>query len=88
MKFLSPEVTVHLYKSIILPCMEYVVMSGLMNCWILYEKWICRTVGPSLATSLEPLVRCGIVASLSLFCRYYCGRCSSELAEPDSLSYY
>ena len=65
-------------------------MSGLMllvatwNCWILYEKWICRTVGPSLATSLEPLVRCGIVASLSLFCRYYCGRCSSELAEPDS----
>ena len=35
------------------------------------NKRICRTVGPSLATSLEPL---------SLFCSYYFGRCSSKLS--------
>ena len=45
------------------------------------QKRICRTVGPSLATSLEPLPRCRNVASLSLFYRYYFGRCSSELAK-------
>ena len=45
------------------------------------QKRICRTVGPSLATSLEPLAHRRNVASLSLFCRYYFGRCSSELAQ-------
>ena len=45
------------------------------------QKWICRTVGPSLAASLEPLTHCRNVASLSLFCGYYFGRCSSELAQ-------
>ena len=39
------------------------------------QKWICRTVGPSLAVSLEPLVHCHNAASLSLFYRYYIGRC-------------
>ena len=42
---------------------------------------ICSTVGPSLAASLEPLDHCRNVASLSLFYRYYFGRCSSELAQ-------
>ena len=42
---------------------------------------ICRTVGPSLAASLEPLAHRGNVASLSRFYRYYFGRCSSELAQ-------
>ena len=42
---------------------------------------ICRTVGPSLAASLEPLAHRQNVASLSLFYRYYFGRCSSELAQ-------
>ena len=42
---------------------------------------ICRTVGYSLAASLEPLAHCRNVASLSLFYRYYFGRCSSELAQ-------
>ena len=37
-------------------------------------------VGPSLTASLEPLVHCRNVASLSLFYRYYFGRCLSELA--------
>ena len=44
-------------------------------------KLICRTVGPSLAAFLEPLAHCRNVASLSLFYRYYCGRCSSELVQ-------
>ena len=51
------------------------------------QKRICRTVGPSLATSREPLPRCRNVASLSLFYRYYFGRCSSELAELVPLPY-
>ena len=42
------------------------------------QKRICMTVGPSLAASLEPLAQ--DVTTLSLFYRYYFGRCSSELA--------
>ena len=52
------------------------------------QKRICRTVGHSLAASLEPLVHCQNVASLSLFYRYYFGRCSSELAQLVPLSFY
>ena len=33
-----------------------------------------------LAASFEPLAHRRNVASLSLFCSYYFGRCSSELA--------
>ena len=51
------------------------------------EKQICRTVGSSLAASLEPLVHCRNVASLSLFYRYYFGRCLSELAQPIPLPF-
>ena len=49
--------------------------------------WICRTVGPSLAASLESLAHRRNVASLSLFYRYYFGRCSSELAQLVPLPY-
>ena len=42
---------------------------------------MCRIVGPSLATSLESLVHCQNVATLSLFYRHYFGRCSTELAQ-------
>ena len=45
------------------------------------QKRICRIVGPSLAACLEPLAHRRNVASLSLFYRYYFGRCSSELAQ-------
>ena len=45
------------------------------------QKGICRIVGPSLAASLEPLAHCRNVTSLSLFYRYYLGRCSSELSQ-------
>ena len=48
---------------------------------------MCRTVGPSLDASLKPLAYRRNVASLSLFCRYYFGRCSSELAQLVPLPY-
>ena len=87
MKFLSPEVALYLYKSTIRPCMEYCchVWAGAPSCYLelldKLQKRICRTVGPSLAASLEPLAHRRNVASLSLFYRYYFGRCSSELAQ-------
>ena len=51
------------------------------------QKRICRTIGPSLAVSLEPLAQGQNVTSLSLFYRYYCGRCSSQLAQLASLPF-
>ena len=61
------------------------VRTGAPSCYLelldKLQKWICRTVGPSLTASLEPLAHCWNVASLSLFYRYYFGRCSSELAQ-------
>ena len=87
MKFLSPEVALYLYKSTIHPCMEYCchVWAGAPS-WYLdllekLQKQICRIVGPSLGASLESLAHRRNVASLSLFYRYYFGRCSSELAQ-------
>ena len=51
------------------------------------QKRECGDVGPTLATSLEPLSHCRKAPSLSLFCRYYFGRCSSELTELVQLPY-
>ena len=51
------------------------------------QKRICRTVGPSLAASFEPLSHSGNVTCLSLFYRYYLGSCSSELAQLVPLPY-
>ena len=75
MKFPSPEVALYLYKSTIRPCMEYCchVWAGAPSCYLeLLDK---------LQTSLEPLAHRRNVTSLSLFYRYYFGRCSSELAQ-------
>ena len=67
------------------------VWAGAPSCYLelldKLQKWICRTVGPSLAASLEPLAHPRNVASISLFYRYYFGRCSSELAQLVSLPY-
>ena len=88
MKFLSSEVALYLYRSIIGPRMECCChfWAGASSCYLellnKLSKRICRTVGPSLATSLEPLAHHQNVASLSLFYRHYFGRCSSELAQP------
>ena len=93
MKFLSPKVALYLYKSTIWPCMENRchVRAGAPSCYLelldKLQKQIHRAVGPSLAASLEPLAHCRNVASLSLFYRYYFGRCSSKLAQLVPLSY-
>ena len=64
MKFLSAEVALYLYKSTICPCMEYCchIWAGAPSCSLelldKLQKQICRTVGPSLAISLEPLAYC------------------------------
>ena len=87
MEFLSPEVALYLYKSSICPCMEYYchVWAGAPRCYLelvdKLQKWICRTAGPLLAASLEPLAHRRNVASLYLFYRHYFGRCSSKLAQ-------
>ena len=79
-KFLSLDVALYLYKSTIHPCMRYccLVWDGAPNCYLELldiQKRICRTVGPSLAVSLEPLAYHQNVVSLSRFYRYYFGRC-------------
>ena len=67
--------------------MEYCcyVWVGAPSCYLelldKLQKRICWTADPSLAASLEPLVHCQNVASLSLFYRYHFGRCSSKLAQ-------
>ena len=87
MKFLSPEVALYLYKSTIRPCIEYCghLWAGVPSCYLelldKLKKRICKIVGPSLAASFEPLAHRRNVARLSLFYRYYFGRCSSELAQ-------
>ena len=83
MKFLS----LCLYKFTLCACIEYCchVWAGAPSCYLKLldklQKRICRTVGPSLAVSLEPLAQRRNVASLSLFYRYYFGRYFSELAQ-------
>ena len=87
MKFPSPKVALYFYKSTTLPFMEYCchICAGAASCLqeLLdkLQKEIYMTVGPSLAISLEPLAHRQNMASLSLFYRYYLGRCSSELAQ-------
>ena len=73
--------------------MEYCchVWAGAPSCYVelldKLQKRICKTGSPSLAASLEPLAHHQNVVSLSLFCRYYFGRCSSELAQLVPLRY-
>ena len=84
MKFLSPEVALYLYKSTIRLCMEYYchVWASAPSYYLELSgklpKRIFRTVGPSLATFLELLAHRRNVAILSLFYKYYFGRCSFE----------
>ena len=73
--------------------MEYCchVWAGAPNCYLelldKLQKWIWRSVGPSLAASVEPVTHCRNVARLSVFYRYYFGRCSCELAQLVLLPY-
>ena len=87
MKFFPPEVVLYLYKPTIRLCMEYCchVWAVAPGCFLelldKLQKLICRTIGPLLAASLEPLAHRRNVTSLSLFYKYYFGRCSLELAQ-------
>ena len=87
MKFFSPKVALYLCKSTIHPSTEYCchVWAGAPGCFLelldKLQKQICRSVGPSLAASLELLAHHRNVANLSLFYRYYFGRCFSELVQ-------
>ena len=91
--FLSPEVALYTCKSTIHPCMEYCFhvragASSFWNCKISYKN---RFTGLSILCLLhpyEPLAHLGNVASLSIFCRYCFGRCSSELAQHASTSFF
>ena len=93
MKFLSPEVALYLYTSTIQPYMEYCchVWADAPCCYLelldKLQKQRSRTVGPSLAASLQPLAHCRNVSSVSLFYRYYFDRSSSELAQLVPLPY-
>ena len=71
--------------------MEYCchVCTGAPSCYLelldKLQKRICRIVCPSLAASPEPLAHHQNVASLSLFYRYYFGRCYSATCYSDRL---
>ena len=86
-KYFPPEVGLCLFKSTIGPWMEYCcnAWAGAPSCYMemlaKWQKWIVKTVRPSFAASLEPLRYRQNVAGLLLSCRYFFGRCSSELAQ-------
>ena len=73
--------------------MEYYchVWAGAPSCYLelldQLPKRICSIVDPSLAASLETLAQHQNVVSLSLFYKYYFGRCSSKLAQLVTLPY-
>ena len=73
--------------------MEYCchIWAGTQNCCLelldKLQKRLCRTVGPSLAASLEHLAHLSDEASVSLFSRYYFCRCSLEKAQLVPLPY-
>ena len=93
MKFLSAEVALYLYKSTIRPCMEYFChfWAGAPSCCLelldKLQKWVCRTVGLSVAACLELLTLRQDLASLNLIYTYCFGRSSSELAQLVPLPY-
>ena len=85
MKFLSSEVAFYLYRPTIMPCTEYFchVWTGAPS-WYLdtldkLQKRVFRTVGSTIAYSLEPLAHHQNVVNSSLFYRYYSRRYSSQL---------
>ena len=75
---------IHAWNTVFMPGL--VLLVAAWNCWIRYKNgYVGLLVLPLLC--LEPLAHRRNVASLSRFCRYYFGRCSSKLAELVSLSY-
>ena len=94
MKFLSPEITLYIYKSTIWSCIEYCC-----NTWAgaLVATWSCQTNYKNeyagllllhLLLLLNPLAHSRNVARLNLFYSYYFGRCSSELSKLVPFHFY
>ena len=85
--FLSPASILYIYKSTIRPCMEYCChlwAGASAECLHLLDRIqnrIINIIGPELASDLQSLSHRRNVASLSLFYRYFHGRCSNELHE-------
>ena len=93
MKYLSPEVAPDLYKSTIWPCIEYSnVWAGAPSCYLEFleklQKQICRTLGPSLTATVEPLTHRRNVACLTLLYSHNFHRPSSELVQLVLLPYF
>lgn len=86
-RYLSPESVLYLYKATIRPLMEYCchIWAGAPKTHLQLldrvEKRIKNLIGQPLANELLPLSVRRDVASLSLFYRYYFGKCSSALSE-------
>ena len=51
LKSFTSNVTFYLYKSTIWPCMELLLSHAGMDMQHRLQKWVCRTVGPSLVAS-------------------------------------
>ena len=83
--YLSPECILHLYKSLIRPCMEYCchIWAGapatVLSLLDRIQRRVSNIIGPKFAANLQSLHHRRNVASLCLFYRYYNGMCSSEL---------
>ena len=93
MKYLSPEVAPDLYKSTIWPCIECSnVWAGAPSCYLEFleklQKRICRTLGPSLTATVEPLTHRRNVACLTLLYSHNFHRPSTELAQLVLLPYF
>src|ERR1700755_1995838 len=83
--FFTPPQLLALYRGAVRPCMEYVshIWGGSTHTAILekVESRAFRLINsPTLTNSLQSLSSRRIVASLSLYYRYYSGHCSSELS--------
>ena len=68
------------------PMSVLVLLAATWSCYKNYKNGYVGLLCPSLTASLEPLAHRN-VASLSLFSRYYFGRCSSELTQLVPLPY-
>ena len=59
------------------------VLASVANCYLnmlhKLQKRVHRIIPRTLVASLEPIVHCRNIASLSFFYEYYFGRCSPEL---------
>ena len=86
-RYLPPQTILCLYKAIIRPLMEYCchLWAGAPKTHLRLlervEKGLKNLIGEELATELQPLAYRRNVVSLSVFYRYYIGRCSSALEE-------